>query len=153
MEHKADTWTDWSGKATFIKVKEFTNTLLHYFIEKELDEIWLVYTQFHNLMQRTVVVEKFLPIGKPEAQKNHQVVNYILEPDLDEIYEQILVRYCTTQIETMLDQAHASELAARIFAMKAASKNAEEMHTALMLERNKARQSNITRELLEITQG
>ncbi len=146
-------WTGWSGKTNFLQVKEFTDHLLQNFLQEELDEIWLVYTQFHNLMRREVVVEKFLPIGKPDAHKNPKPVNYILEPDLDEIYEQILTRYCATQIETMLDQAHASELAARIFAMKAASKNAEEMHENLTLERNKVRQSNITRELLEITQG
>ena len=146
-------WNGWSGKAHFSQVREFTDHLLQDFLKKELDEIWLVYTQFHNLMRRDVVVEKFLPLGKPDAQKTSTPLNYILEPDLDEIYEQIVVRYCATQIETMLDQSHASELAARIFAMKAASKNAEEMHESLTLERNKVRQSNITRELLEITQG
>lgn len=146
-------WNGWSGKASFLQVREFTDQLLQDFLKKQLDEVWLVYTQFHNLMRRQVVVEKFLPIGKPAAQKNSKSLNYIFEPDLDEIYEQIIVRYCATQIETMLDQAHASELAARIFAMKAASKNAEEMHDSLTLERNKVRQSNITRELLEITQG
>lgn len=146
-------WPGWSGKTHFAQVKDFTDHLIQDFLEKELDEIWLVYTQFHNLMQREVVVEKFLPIGKPAAHKNSKPLNYILEPDLDEIYEQIIVRYCATQIETMLDQAHASELAARIFAMKTASKNAEEMHESLTKVRNKVRQSNITRELLEITQG
>lgn len=144
-------WTGWSGKTNFLQIKEFTDSLLQDFLRGGLDAIWLVYTQFHHLMQRDVVVEQFLPIGKPRADKTHKPLNYIFEPDLPEVYEQILSRYCSTQIETMLDQAYASELAARIFAMKAASKNAEEMLEHLTLERNKVRQSNITRELLEIT--
>jgi F-type H+-transporting ATPase subunit gamma len=141
----------WSGKASYSQIRTFTDDLLADFLKGDLDAIYLIYTQFHHLMDRPVVVEQFLPIGKFTPHQKPSSKNYIFEPDLDEIYEQILERYCITQIETMLDQAFASELAARIFAMKSASNNAEEMLETLTRELHKARQSNITRELLEIT--
>jgi len=144
-------WTGWSGKATYSEIKTFTEGLLHDFLNGKLDEIWLVYTQFRNLTERSVVIHPFLPIQRLDTSQDPKRLNYILEPDLATLYEEILPRYCTTQIETMLDQAYAAELAARIFAMKAASQNAEEMLEHLTLERNKVRQSAITRELLEIT--
>ncbi len=132
------------------KSPDLTQQLLQLFLERSWDEVWLVYTQFHHLMSRNVVVERFLPIAPIEGQEA-AAVNFLFEPDLNTLYEEILPRYCASQIETVLDQSYAAELAARIFAMKAASQNAEEMVETLVLERNKVRQSNITRELLEMT--
>lgn len=140
----------WCGKITLAQVKELSDHLVKSFLSGNVDTIWLVYTKFHTLMQREVVLEKFLPIGKPKGEKRDSL-NYIFEPNIDEIYEQILPRYCMTKIETMLNEAHASELIARIFSMKAAAKNAEEMIEHLTLERNKVRQTGITREMLETT--
>lgn len=64
---------------------------------------------------------------------------------------EILPRYCATKVQSALNEAYASELAARIFSMRAATKNAEEMIEELTLIRNKIRQTSITRELIEIT--
>jgi F-type H+-transporting ATPase subunit gamma len=144
-------WKGWSGKTTYPQIQAFTTSLLHDFLQGDLDEVWLVYTKFHNLTHRVVTIHPFLPIGKPDTSHEPPPLNYIFEPDLTTLYAEILSRYCVTQIETMLDQAYAAELAARIFAMKAASQNAEEMLENLTLERNKVRQSSITRELLEMT--
>lgn len=140
----------WSGKMTFPEIKEFSNQLIDFFLSGELDAIWLVYTQFHNLMDRKIACERFLPLGidRHEIEKK-SLLNYIFEPNLDEVYLHILFRYCMNKIETVLDQSYASELAARIFAMKAAANNAAEMEETLTLERNKVRQAQITREILE----
>lgn len=143
-------WGGWSGKTTYSMIQNYTQELLDAFLTHKLDEVWLVYTQFHNLMNQEVAIEKFLPIIAPEAS-SQPPLNYLFEPDLEQIYTELLPRYCTTKMETMLSQAHASELAARIFAMKTAAQNAEEMLDNLTLERNKVRQSTITRELLETT--
>lgn len=139
---------NWSGKITLNQITELSNQLVKRFVSNELDLIWLVYTKFHTLMHREVVIEKFLPVGVPKEEKKG-ALNYIIEPNIEEIYEQILPRYCMTKIESMLSEAYASELVARIFAMKSAAKNAEEMMADLSLELNKVRQTKITREMLE----
>jgi F-type H+-transporting ATPase subunit gamma len=138
------------GKIQLQQIKELSDQLVKSFFPGRLDSIWLIYTKFYNLMQREVILEKFLPIGKLKGT-NSAGLSYLFEPNIEELYEQILPRYCMTKIETMLYEAHASELAARIFSMKAAAKNAEEMIEQLTLERNKVRQAGITRELLETT--
>jgi F-type H+-transporting ATPase subunit gamma len=139
----------WSGKITLAQIKEMSNQFVKRFLSGELDEIYLVYTRFYTLMERKVVLEKFLPLGKPKEEKRGFVLNYLFEPNIEEIYMQLLPRFCMTKIETMLNEAHASELVARIFSMKAAAKNATEMIDHLTLERNKVRQTGITREMLE----
>ena len=139
-----------SREISTIDVKELSDRLIKSFLENEADVIWLIYTKFYNLMQREVVTEKFLPIGKPKSEKATSL-NYILEPNLEEIYSHLLERFCMTKIRSMLSQSYASELAARIFAMKTASTNAEEMLQDLTLEHNKMRQAGITREILETT--
>lgn len=145
----------WSGKITLAQVKAFSDLLVRQFLLKNLDSIFLIYTKFHTLMQREVVVEKFLPLGQPyeksKIPEKKRALNYIFEPTIEELYEQLLPRYCMTKMETVFNQAYASELTSRIFSMKAAAKNAEEMLEHLSLEHNKIRQTQITRELLETT--
>lgn len=139
----------WSGKMTFPKVKALSDELIQLFLSGEFDAIWIVYTQFHHLMDRRTVCEPFLPIGLHQAEEKKPALNYIIEPDLEQVYLHLLSRYCMNKIETILDQSYASELAARIFAMKSAANNAAEMETSLTLERNKVRQAQITSEILE----
>jgi len=143
------TFPGWSGKITLPQIQKLSEQLISGFVSNHFDAVWLAYTKFISLMHREVRVEKFLPIGKPEAKQ--KILNYIFEPGPELLLEQLLPRYCMTKIESLLNEAHASELAARIFSMKAAAKNAEEMIKQLTLERNKTRQASITRELLETT--
>ncbi len=141
----------WGGKITLPEIKRFSDQLIASFLSGEFDQIWLIYTQFHNLMDRNTVCEPFLPIVSTEKEQKALTLNYIIEPDLNEVYQHLLSRYCMNLIEGMLNQSYASELAARIFAMKAAGHNAGEMEEALKLEHNKLRQGAITREILETT--
>ncbi|HEY4831592.1 MAG TPA: ATP synthase F1 subunit gamma [Waddliaceae bacterium] len=145
---------DWVGKTSFSKVKTLANQLITWFLLGELDEIWLIYTHFTSIMNRKVVTEKFLNIDIPKAGgKKKAIANYIFEPNPAEIYAEILPRYLITKIEAALDDAYASELAARILSMRSATKNAEEMIESLTLVRNKVRQTGITKEILEIISG
>lgn len=140
----------WSGKISFTQIQELSDHLIEIFLSGEFDSIWIVYTKFENLMERATVCERFLPLGAhSESSDPVPMLNYLFEPNLDEIYNAILRRYCINKIETVLDQSYASELAARIFAMKAAANNAAEMEESLTLEQNKVRQAAITREILE----
>jgi F-type H+-transporting ATPase subunit gamma len=147
------TLEDWGGKITFEGVKSLTYDLINAFLNKELDEIWIVYTNFQNLTTRKVVVEKFLNIDIPQPTEKNDVLDYIFEPTEQEIFAEILPRYCISKLQLVLNEAFTSELAARILAMRAATKNADEMIEDLTLIRNKVRQTGITRELIEITSG
>ncbi len=140
----------WGGKITFDEVKQFGDELLSWFLQKELDEIWLVYSKFISVIAREIKVEKFLNIENLEATKT---LNYIYEPDAKTVFDEIVPRYCYTKIQHILNEAFASELAARIVSMQSASTNADEMIENLTLTRNKVRQSSITTEMLEIISG
>lgn len=147
--------SEWGGKITFPQVKSLANQLINWFLLKEFDEIWLIYTHYINILTRSLVTEKLLNIdmATPKEKEDKEIINYIFEPDPEEIYSEILPRYVIVKLQTALDDAYASELAARIMSMRNATKNAEEMIERLTLFRNKVRQAGITKEMLEITSG
>lgn len=142
----------WGGKITFPEIKKLAKNTVSRFLVREYDEVWLVYSHYINTMTREIKVEKFLNIENLEENGKH-LPNYIYEPNSAEIYSQIIPRYCITKIQNILDEAYASELAARVVSMRSASKNADEMKEHLILTRNKVRQESITKEMLEITSG
>lgn len=149
-----DKISDWGGKITYHQVEEFTHSLIDRYLVGEFDEAWLVYTHYINISARKIMVEKLLNIDIEEDSKlDEQKISstYIFEPNISKIFVEILPRYSVTKVQSALNEAYASELAARIFSMRAATKNAEEMIEKLTLIRNKIRQSSITTELLEIT--
>lgn len=144
---------DWSDKVTPALIQSLSHELIESFLQGAVDEIWLVYTHFHNIMTYKVVVEKLLHIDIPAPEKADFFTNYIFQPNEQEIFAEILPRYCLCKLQLALYESFTSELAARIIAMRAATKNADEMAEELTLVRNKLRQTGITRELIEITSG
>lgn len=146
---------EWGGKITYSEIEAFTKLLINFYLQKELDEIWLVYTHFVNMATRQVRIEKFLSIDPEVASHSTDSTktNYLFEPDAPTILAEALPQYCITKIQSALNDAYASELASRICSMRAATKNAGELIEKLILIRNKVRQSGITRELIEITSG
>ncbi|KIC71753.1 MULTISPECIES: ATP synthase F1 subunit gamma [Candidatus Protochlamydia] len=144
---------EWGEKLTSHQIKTFANQLMSWFLIGELDEIWLVYTHYVTMMTRKVMVEKFLNIQQISPKSEKSPVDYIFEPNPKQIYGAILFNYCMTKFQSILNESYASELAARIFAMKAATSNADDMIEKLTLVRNKVRQAGITKEMLEITSG
>jgi len=145
--------TNWGGKLSFHQIKIFTNQLVHWFLEGEFDEVWLIYTHNITLMNRKVILEKFLNLKKPKTEEKTELLNYIFEPNVDEILAEILPQYCVTRIHTALNEAFASELAARVMAMQIASKNSTDLIESLTLVKNRVRQEAITKEMLEISSG
>src|ERR1700722_8310732 len=101
--------SDWSGKIKLPQVKDLSEQLVKGFLSDDLDGIWLIYTKFYTLMHREIEIEKFLPIEKSVLTPNDHAMNYLVEPDIEEVYNQILPRFCMTKIETMLNETHASE--------------------------------------------
>lgn len=143
--------SEWGGKIAYAQIEEFTRELMDLYLQGHVDEIWVVYTHFINMGAREVKIDKFLNIESSSTTPVNG--SYIFEPDAPSVFAEILPSYCVTKIQSALNDAYASELAARISSMRAAAKNAEEMIRSLTLTRNKIRQYGITKELIEITSG
>lgn len=145
-------FNDWQGNLDFERVKEITRFLLDLFEQREVDRIYLLYTQFISTVSYRVTFEPFLPIVPPEGARP-TTADYIFEPDARAIFSRLIPSYALTRVQTALAEALASEHGARMFAMSNATANAKEMIESLTLVYNKARQASITKEMLEIVGG
>ena len=130
------------------------------FLRDEVDEVYLIYTQFVNRMNHQPVVKKLLPL-ETDVDERVKIFNetepliggYIFEPDQKSILEEIIPRYTILQVFHAVIESLASEHSARMVAMKNATDNATALADALQLEYNKARQQAITNEMLDIVGG
>jgi F-type H+-transporting ATPase subunit gamma len=149
-----DTFLDWQGNLDFDRVKGITRYLVDLFESEQVDRVHLLYTQFISTVSYRVTFEKFLPIVPPKQEDATAAADdYIFEPSPDAIFDQLLPSYAVTKVQTALAEALASEHGARMFAMSNATMNAGEMIERLTLVYNKARQTSITTEMLEIVGG
>lgn len=149
---------DWGGQLEYSRAKTMVHQLTDRFISGQTDEIDLLYTRFLSTSKYQVTMERYLPIEKPEIDEdkedNHQqTMDYIFEPDPEAIYAALMPGYATTKMVTALNESFASEHGSRMIAMNNATKNAGEMIDRLTLDYNKARQAQITKELLEVVSG
>jgi F-type H+-transporting ATPase subunit gamma len=119
----------------------------------ELDRLFLVNAQFVNTMTQKPVVQQLLPIEALDTEGLQEHWDYIYEPDAAGILDGLLMRYIESQVYRAAVENVASEMAARMVAMGAASDNAGKLITELQLIYNKARQAAITKELSEIVGG
>ena len=123
------------------------------FVSKKIDSIDIITTHFNNMMSYSVVSWGVLPVKIEKAEK-HEIDSVMeFEPSVHSVLQQLVPMYITNSIFQALLEANASELAARMTAMSAASNNAEEMINTLTIDYNKARQAAITQELVEIVSG
>jgi F-type H+-transporting ATPase subunit gamma len=146
---------DWGGVLDYDKAKSAVSFLTNCFVAGETDQIDLIFTRFESLVKYRVTLQQYLPIPKPHIQAHEKDVQreYIFEPSPDQIYSALMPGYATTRLVTALAESFASEHGSRMIAMNAATKNAGEMIDNLTLDYNKARQAQITKELLEIVGG
>ena len=119
----------------------------------EIDRLFLVNSQFLNTMTQKPTVEQLLPVVATDTEGLAEHWDYIYEPDAKTILEGLLMRYIESQVYRAAVENVASEMAARMVAMKAASDNAGKLIGELQLIYNKARQAAITKELSEIVGG
>lgn len=123
------------------------------FVSGKIDKIDIITTHFNNMMSYSVVSWDVLPV-KIEKAASHEIDPVMeFEPSVHSVLQQLVPMYITNSIFQALLEANASELAARMTAMSAASNNAEEMINTLTIDYNKARQAAITQELVEIVSG
>lgn len=145
-------YLDLDGRLDLSPAKMITRDVTELFLKKEVDEVFLIYTQFINPISYKTVLEKFLNI-EPREMVEREEIDYIFEPSSEKIFDALLPRYCLNVIQKVLLESFASEHGSRMTAMRAATDNAEEMMENLTLTRNKIRQTSITREMLEIASG
>jgi F-type H+-transporting ATPase subunit gamma len=145
---------DWNGTLDYEKARSIVKLLTDRFLKSETDEIAIIYTQFLSMVKYRVNSDRYLPIARPEIDEDASYqVDYIFEPDPEAIYNSLLPNYATSKMITAIADAIASEHGSRMMAMSSATTNAEEMVDNLTLDYNKARQAQITKELLEVVSG
>jgi F-type H+-transporting ATPase subunit gamma len=127
--------------------------MLNAFEQGKIDRLYVVYNKFVNTMKQEPVVEQLLPLPKAELSARSHSWDYIYEPDPKVILDKLLDRYIESQVYQGVVENAASEQAARMVAMKAATDNAGNLMDELKLVYNKARQAAITQELSEIVSG
>ncbi|HEY7928906.1 MAG TPA: F0F1 ATP synthase subunit gamma [Steroidobacteraceae bacterium] len=133
--------------------------MLDAYREDRLDRVFLVHAQFVNTMTQRPRVLQLLPVltqADGESDKDAALPahwDYIYEPSVDELLDGLLMRYIESQVYQGAVESVASEMAARMVAMKSASDNATDLIAELQLVYNKARQAGITKELAEIVGG
>ncbi len=148
----------------FVDVSPIARAAIEEFLEGRADEVFLVYTDFINLLRQRPVVKRLLPLRPTRLDEQAvseyivdvrpaPVADYIYEPDPETILSTVLPRFTELQVYQAALEAATSEHAARQVAMRNATDNAEDLLRELTLMRNKARQRAITRELLDIAGG
>lgn len=124
------------------------------YVNGEIDKIEVITTRFNNMMSYSVQHWELLPVEIEYNEEEHKL-DALMEfvPNPKAILKEIVPMYITNEIFQAILEAYASELASRMTAMSAASNNAEEMINELTVAYNKARQSAITNEIIEIVSG
>jgi F-type H+-transporting ATPase subunit gamma len=139
-------------QVNLVKAVQLARYLIDLYRRGETDSVEFLSTKFITTGTRRIVQETFLPIT-PEKSAHAHPRDYIFEPDAKAIFSSLLPSYVQTRVQTAFADSLASEHAARLISMGAATKNAGEMISALTLIRNKLRQAAITKEISELVGG
>lgn len=170
-----------SNKVDFPIAKEIAGKIAEMYAAREVDAVYAVYNEFKNVMVQKLRTAKLLPIdpsvldsdAKEEsgpssgvrdehgdslptdlsASGKSQLVDYIYEEPVEEIFSGLVPRYLEAEVYRILLESAAAEHAARMTAMDSATRNASDLIDSLTLDMNKIRQASITKELIEIVSG
>jgi F-type H+-transporting ATPase subunit gamma len=149
-----------TDRPTYADAQAVSHRVAELFTEREVDRVVLVYNTYVSALTQRVTEQDILPISPDiletdEEERKSDVMrgDFIFEPEPEEILERLLPVYLETQIYRALLESTASEQGARMTAMRNASKNAGELIDSLTLRMNRARQAEITQEILEVVAG
>jgi F-type H+-transporting ATPase subunit gamma len=123
------------------------------FLEGKVSRVDIIYSRFVTTLTQKPDIDRLLPIEPSEDTKGIPGNQFIFEPNAATVLRELLPRYVATRLFQAVLEAKASEESSRMVAMKNATENAEELIDDLTLSYNKVRQSNITREMIEIASG
>ncbi len=144
----------------FADVSAIGHLAVREFEQGDVDEVFLVYTDFVNIARQTSTIKQLLPLQLREGQGVMELnrtsaapAAYEYEPDLRELLDEIIPRFTALQVYQAVLESQASEHAARMVAMHSATDNARELAGAYDLQYNKMRQQTITNDILDIVGG
>ena len=152
-------WAGFTDRPAYSDAAAIANRVVELFVEREVDKVVMVYNRYLSPLTQVVETVELLPIPRTALEEDGAEVRRtrslsrgtsIYEPEPEEILERLLPAYVETTIYRALLESAASELGARMTAMRNASKNANELIDRLTLEMNRARQAEITQEILEV---
>ena len=143
--------TDFWNELKFNDAIHLGKGIVSHFTKKHVDEIHVVYNEFVNVATQKIQSELLLPLVFDDDEK--QIVDRLYEPNKEDIVKNLIPRHLNIQMWKYLLESFASEQAARMLAMENATENAGDMIKDLALQYNKARQSAITTEIIEIVSG
>ena len=157
-----ETYTGFSDTPTYEKAREIGRALTRLFREEEADEVYLIFNRFESALTQRPVVKRLLPAAPDEDEEENSeeqerrwedesVLEYV--PDAETMLNKLVPRYVETMIWQAMLESSAGEHGARMTAMKNATDNANDLAKDLTLQMNKARQAQITQEILEIAAG
>ncbi|MBO9701581.1 MAG: ATP synthase F1 subunit gamma [Sporocytophaga sp.] len=160
VKKDANVISDYAGmfhELNFGSARKAAEFAMEGFLNKEYDEVVIVYNEFKNVATQVVKAEQFLPLVQEstEEQKSSkdQEIDYIFEPSKEEIVKGLIPKSLKIQFYKALLESFASEHGARMTAMDKATENAKELLKELRLMYNRTRQAAITKEILEIVAG
>jgi F-type H+-transporting ATPase subunit gamma len=153
-------WSGFSDKPAYRDAQGMAHALAEAYVNKDVDRVVIVYNAFVSPLVQRVTVRDVLPIpqdvlegsGEDEEQTGG-TPDFIYEPEPEEILARLLPVYVETELYRALLESAASEQGARMTAMRNASKAAGELIDSLTLAMNRARQAEITQEILEVVAG
>ncbi|QDT97392.1 ATP synthase F1 subunit gamma [Gimesia aquarii] len=153
----SQTYTHFEDRPTFEEVDELASRYITEYIEGKIDRLDVAYTEFVSASKQEPVVHSLLPIGalkSSEAESSgSQKYDYEFLPSAQEILEEIVPTAFKARLFKCFLDAAVSEQIARMVAMKGATENANDMVGTLSAQYNRARQTQITSEILEIIGG
>ena len=147
-----DSYTDFWSELNFNDAMKITNAVTSRYLEGEFDQIRVIFNEFKNVAQQNILEFNYLPLILDDGDEM-DTSDYLIEPSMEEVIHSLVPRHLTVQMWRFLLESNASEQGARMTAMENATENAGEMISNLTLEYNKARQSAITNEILEVVSG
>ena len=153
-------WTGFSDSPRYADAQAIAHHVAELYSEQEVDRVVVIYNHFESALTQRVVAQDVLPIpqsllegGDEDEHAQALLGDFIYEPEPEQILERLLPVYVETELYRALLESAASEQGARMTAMRNASKNAGELIDSLTLQMNRARQAEITQEILEVVAG
>ena len=156
----AGEFTGFTDQPAYADAQAIAHRLAELYTNEDVDRVTIVYNAFESALVQRVTVRDVLPLSEElletdEAEREQDLLHgdFIFEPEPEEILARLLPVYLETELYRALLESAASEHGARMTAMRNASKNAGELIDSLTLAMNRARQAEITQEILEVVAG
>jgi len=141
---------NFSRKPVYADVAAVANLVSERYASGEIDAVYVAYNEFKSVMTQKLQVEQILPVPLTESA---DTTEYIYEQPAEVLLASLLPRYVEVELWRSVLESTASEHAARMTAMDAASRNASDVIERVTLQMNRVRQASITREIIEVVSG